>query len=296
VSRVAWVLNLDADLELGARGPYAPTAAVRVALRMRAEQLADALLGPHDVLVDERTPPGAAAGLPGRAFSPTPSAVALLLRAGAEPEPHPPVDVLRRVSSRAFSAELGDTLPESSFVTTVERAAEIVSVPPREGDAWRAKRSYSMAGRGHRVIAAGPLLGAELGFVRAGVEAHGGLVIEPNVRIELELAMHGLLGPSGALRVGALTIQRVDARGQWLGTERADEATHAEAARALRLEVERVGAALHAAGYFGPFGVDAFFWRDRSGVLRLRPRSEVNARHSMGFAVGLGRAARLGLP
>jgi hypothetical protein len=284
MSRVAWVLNLDADLELGARGPYAPTESVLVALRLHAERLADALLGPHDVLVDELTPTGAAAGVEGRAFSPTPRALALLRRAGAEPGPHPSVDVLRRVTSRAFSASLGETLPESTFVESVERAAEIVAHAPREGDAWRAKRSFSMAGRGHRVIAPGRLAGAELGFVRAGVEAHGGLVIEPNVAIETELAMHGLLSQDGTLRVGALTIQRVDARGQWLSTARADETAHADWARALRLEVERVGAALHEAGYFGPFGVDAFTWRDRTGMLRLQPRSEVNARWSMGFA------------
>ena len=69
-----------------------------------------------------------------------------------------------------------------------------------------------------------------------------------------------------------------------------DEAAHADWARALRREVERVGAALHEAGYFGPFGVDAFTWRDRAGALRLQPRSEVNARWSMGFAAsGLWR-------
>ena len=43
-----------------------------------------------------------------------------------------------------------------------------------------------------------------------------------------------------------------------------------------------------AAGYFGPFGVDAYTYRDRLARATcdlLQPRSEVNARYSMGFAL-----------
>jgi hypothetical protein len=58
-------------------------------------------------------------------------------------------------------------------------------------------------------------------------------------------------------------------------------------ARALTSERASVATALTLAGYFGPFGVDAFVYRDRLGTERLQPRSEVNARYSMGFAVGL---------
>jgi hypothetical protein len=50
-----------------------------------------------------------------------------------------------------------------------------------------------------------------------------------------------------------------------------------------------VGRALFAAAYFGPFGVDGFVYRDHDGGLRLQPRSEINARYSMGFAIGFGR-------
>ena len=52
---------------------------------------------------------------------------------------------------------------------------------------------------------------------------------------------------------------------------------------ALLAEAHRVAEALFAADYFGPFGVDAYFYRDR-GDIRLQPRSEINARYSMGFA------------
>jgi hypothetical protein len=46
-------------------------------------------------------------------------------------------------------------------------------------------------------------------------------------------------------------------------------------------------AALAAAGYFGPFGVDAYRYA-AAGVMAYNPRSEINARYSMGWAVGMG--------
>ena len=39
-----WVLNLDADLELGARGPYTPTRSVEEAMRAQREKLRATLL------------------------------------------------------------------------------------------------------------------------------------------------------------------------------------------------------------------------------------------------------------
>jgi hypothetical protein len=116
----AWVLNLDADVELAHRTRYEPSRRVRDAIRAHAERLAAVLLLPGDVLVDDVSTPLSARGLPGVAFCPTPRAVSLLRRAGAEPEPHPSVDVLRAVNSRAFASSLGATLPSAGFVTDVE--------------------------------------------------------------------------------------------------------------------------------------------------------------------------------
>src|SRR5690606_24295604 len=59
---------------------------------------------------------------------------------------------------------------------------------------------------------------------------------------------------------------------------------------ALGREAERVGRSLHAAGYFGPFGVDAFAYV----VGRLRhfnARSEINARYTLAYATGMGIGA-----
>ncbi len=286
-TRVAWVLNLDADLELASGERYAPTNAVRAAMAPHVERLAATLLGPDDVLVDETSPRGVAEGLSGRAFCPTRRARSILRRAGAVPEPHPPFEVLRVANGRAFCASLGQTLPGATFARDLETAASVLAAPPPEPVArcWRVKRAFGMAGRGHRVIDPGPLSDGDHTFLRAGI-AEGGVQIEPNVAIDRELGLHGMLDPTGAVVWGRLVAQTCDARGQWLATTIAED-VEPEIERTIAAEARRVAEALHAMGYFGPFGIDAFTYRDRDGGMRLQPRSEINARYSMGFPVGM---------
>lgn len=286
-ARRAWVLNLDADLELAVTA-WTPPAAVREAVARHAPVVAAALLEGGDLVVDDATPPGAARGLPGRAFSPTPRAIACLRRAGAEPEPHPPVEVLRRVSSRAFAAELGQTLEGAAFVRDAEAARGVLAEAPPIARAWRVKPAFGMSGRGQRVIAPGALGRADEAFVSAAV-LRGGAQIEPNVAIAAELAIHGMIDEGGGLALGRLVAQRCDARGAWLSTEPAHDP---EIEASLREEAARVAAALFAAGYFGPFGIDAFTYVGPRGAPILRARSEINARYTMGFGVGLNGRAR----
>ena len=289
----AWVLNLDADLELaaiasgaaGARAAYAPKRSVREAMRSFVPGLAASLLDPErDLLVDEQSPPGSASGKIGRAFCPTPRALRLLRRAGAEPEVHAACDVLLSVNARAFSSSLGTTLEGAAFVRHEAHARERLATlpPPDLSVAWRVKRNFGMAGRGQRVVVPSQATEADMTFVRAGL-AEGGVQIEPDVAIVDELAIHGWLAPEGALTLGPVVKQRCDARGAWVWSERMPPE---RAPPELPREAERVAAALRAAGYFGPFGVDAFTYRSRRDArVALQPRSEINARFTMGFAV-----------
>lgn len=283
IRRSAWVLNLDADLELASPAGYAPRKSVLAAMGPHVELLRRALLRSDDLLVTSATQPNAARGLVGRAFCPTPRALGMLERAGASAEPHPPVEILAQVNSRAFAASLGRTLPNAEFVTDVAAAISRVESDPEIGDAWRIKRAFGMAGRGQRVIGRGTPSEDELSFVRAGLR-EGGVQIEPNVRITGEYAMHAILEPDGALHVGKLVSQRCDRQGAWLSTELADDP---QLQSRLAEEVQSVARALGKKGYFGPFGIDAYLYRDRDGNTVLQPRSEINARYSMGFAVGL---------
>jgi hypothetical protein len=291
-ARFAWVLNLDADAELAAiasgaasaRGGYSPKRTVLEAMRTFVPALAASLLDPNvDVLVDDDSPPLAARGLVGRAFCPTPRALRLLRRAGAEPEPHPALEALLRANSRAFASSLGTTLPGASFVTSEDEARALLGTapPPALAVTWRVKRNFGMTGRGQRIITARTPTEQDLAFVRAGL-AEGGVQIEPNVTIVAEFAIHGLLAPEGGLTLGPVVKQHCDARGAWVSTERIapDEAPD------LVSEATHVAAALKTAHYFGPFGVDAYTYRllEQGSMTALQPRSEINARYTMGFA------------
>jgi hypothetical protein len=276
----AWVLNLDADLELAALASgtrYQPTDSVLSAMAQHSARLASSLLGADDVLVEAQTKPGSLRGLVGRAFCPTPRAIGALVRAGAEPEPHPSVAVLARVNGRAFCAALGSTLPRARFVRTATEA--ITAMTEITGDV-RIKRAYGMAGRGQRVVRGAPSE-ADLGFIRRAV-VEGGAMIEPNVVINEELALHAMLARDGSFRRGELVRQQCDRAGAWISSERIGDHPHEHA---IAAELNRVALALHQEGYFGPFGIDAFTYREG---LELQPRSEINARYSMAFAIGFG--------
>lgn len=285
--RTAWVLNLDADVELGRGRGYAPTKAVRAAMEAPAARLATALLERDDIVVDRAAPPGSARGFVGRAFCPTPTATAELRRAGAAVAPHPSFAIVREANGRAFCTGLGSTLPGASFVRDLDVALALLEHPPSVARSWRLKRAFGMAGRGQRPVAPGVVSDGDRAFLKASIETDGGIQIEPNVAIERELAVHGWVAAE-AVRIGRLTEQRCDAHGQWLSTAPAaslDDDVHA----ALEREAHRVAAALGALGYFGPFGIDSFLYRDLDGRLRLQPRSEINARYSMGWAMAWDR-------
>jgi hypothetical protein len=292
-ARFAWVLNLDADVELAAiasrrglqRPPYSPKRSLLEAMRVYAPRLAASLLDEDDLLLDDDSPPLSARGLVGRAFCPTPRALRLLRRAGAEPEPHPDCDVLQRVNSRAFASSLGTTLPGAVFVAGESDARAVLGAPPPPelAVAWRVKRNFGMTGRGQRVVAPSRVTEQDLAFVRAGL-LEGGVQIEPDVTIVAEFAIHGLLEAGGALTLGPVVKQRCDARGAWVSSER----MVTDAPASLGPEAERVAEALRATGYFGPFGVDAYTYRVGKGAGAsdaLQPRSEINARYTMGFAL-----------
>jgi hypothetical protein len=309
-ARFAWVLNLDADVELaaiasarpregGARAGYTPKRSLVDAMRTYVPRLPASLFDPDvDTVVDERTPPLHARGLVGRAFCPTPRALRLLRRAGAEPEPHPACDVLLRANARAFASSLGATLPGGCFVIEEEEAKALLQTsPPRAlADAWRVKRNFGMTGRGQRVVVPESVGALDLAFVRAGLR-EGGVQIEPDVSIVDEFAIHGLLAPSGVLTLGPVVKQVCDPRGAWLSSA---HVARDRTPLALASEAERVADALHATGYFGPFGVDAYTYRLRSTsgesadasdhALALQPRSEINARYTMGFALAAPRS------
>lgn len=274
--RFAWVLNLDAELEL-ARRTYQPNARVLAQLA-RYGAGSRALLGPADVLVE----PGVdARGFVGRAWCPTPSALGRLVAAGAEPEPHPDVSVVRRVNHRRFALELGGGLPGQRYVehrSELERTFACIDRP------WLLKRPLAFAGRGQLRVYRKPDA-KQWSWVDATLR-HDGLVLEPLVTPLREFSLHGFVHPDRRVELGAPCVQEVSDRGVFRAIRRsAPVEIEADENRAFGEQAERVGRALGDVGYFGPFGIDGYRYEagGRTGFCAL---SEINARYTMGFITG----------
>jgi hypothetical protein len=112
-------------------------------------------------------------------------------------------------------------------------------------------------------------------------------MVEPLVERLLDVGLHGMLDAAGGLLTGTPTVQQCDEGGAWRGTEPGAAALAPAELRALHEASQGCARALHAAGYHGPFGIDAFRWRDASGRLRFRALCELNARYSMGWFTGM---------
>jgi hypothetical protein len=119
------------------------------------------------------------------------------------------------------------------------------------------------------------------------LERHGSALVEPWVERTADFGLAGRLAPSGA-RLDTVHGLEVDRRGAFRGTVPlpSDFVPLASAERAVLEEAFHAAAeALAAAGYTGPFGVDAFRWRRPDGDRRerLRPLVEINPRLTFGL-------------
>lgn len=284
----AWILNFDAEDELARGAGHTPARAVLARFAELAACVGP-LLAPGDVIVDPTAPIARAPGtFSGRAWCPTPGARRALERAGAVVPEAPALAVLRGVNHRRFCAALGQTLPGARYVDTLEDVVTLVNAPSRSGT-WLLKRPFGFAGRGRKRLRPGAIDPADRAWIAASLATGDGLQIEPWVELAGDVGLHGFLTPSGALTLGAPTVQRTDAAGAWFESLRAAPGELAEGEeRALFETAETTAAALQNAGYYGPFGIDAFRWLDVHGAQRWNPRSEINARYSMGWAVGMG--------
>lgn len=287
-----WCLNLDAELELAQPGYRTRSASMQARLAALRPRLSG-LLGPGDLVLDDDPSPKAIFGLEGAAWCPTPWALSLLQKAGARLPEAPPFATLRRANHRRFCAGLGHHLPGACYVDTLDELRAAVAAPTGSGS-WLLKRPLGFAGRGQLRASAGPLDEATRRWAEAALRGGEGLQVEPLVERFGDFAIHGLLGRDGALRLGHPTVQRCSALGSWESSERADGELLDGERRALEEEARRVAEALEKIGYFGPFNLDAFAWKGDDGGRRFNPRCEINARYSMGWAVGLGGAVSAG--
>jgi hypothetical protein len=281
-----WVLNLDAEHELETGRGYAPTERLRAIVARERRRLlgnlvvpGDIVLGEDELALDECE---RARGLEGLAWCSTPRALARLAAAGARPRAAPAFDVLRSVNARPFAAAVRAPLVGASFekrvAATLDEALGALSRPAADG--WLVRRTFGAAGRGRRRIAAGRPGAAELAWLVASLR-RGALVLEPWVHVTREYTRSAWLTPRGEIVISPPCFQETTKEGAWTRTEQAARAAVSPEDDARLAEaVAAAGVALADAGYFGPFGIDAFRHRTAHGEA-LNPLSEINARFTM---------------
>lgn len=272
-ARTHWVLNFDADLELEHGEGY--QRALGISARFEALRAQAATL-------TRSAKPGV-----GYCFCPTPTALKELAQLSLQPVPCPSFDVLRQVNQRAFCAALPDRLPHAAYVTSrveLERLLKQTSSVKM----WMLRRPFGFAGRGRKRFRGEMPDNVKLWLDATFAQGHG-VELVPWVERECDFGQHGFLTSSGVVTPGELTVQECDAQGAWISTRIAHDGELVEGERErMAAMLTLVGKFLHSAGYFGPFGIDGFRYRDEAGVAHLHTCSDVNARYSMGWAIGMG--------
>lgn len=328
----AWWCNADFDLTLAHGGGKVP-AKILQAARAMAWPMWPAL-GPRDtLLVPQAAPPGFVEELREKGLAPprfvvmpaeddtlsvphalpsvlpaeaaslrfTPfgwNAAAALNAQSAAPAAHPPLEVVRRVNSRAFGAELERSLCGADACAAAwcpgEKAvrAWLESAAPGR---YVAKGNHGSAGIAQLRFELPPALARRPASLDAALKRlaarHGGVVIEEELAVEREWGVLFCVGRDG--RRGAVRRHRLlsAAEGGYAGAlvlpsrETAAEALfNPHRARALGT-VDGVARALSSQGYFGPVGIDMFTYRvpHAPDVVRFRPLVDLNARQSMAW-------------
>jgi hypothetical protein len=194
--------------------------------------------------------------------------------------PTPSPAVVAAVHHRAFhlqvAREIGCALPGARMVDSF---ADLGDLPP----SWVLKAPLSASGRNRYIEKDGPGLSdpKTRRTVERLFEVNGPLLLEPWMDRVADFGVAALLTHED-LRIAGIHGQRVDLKGQFAGIDLEPDLTEADRG-ILRRTTEAVAAALRAAGYVGPFGLDAWKYRDGNGSVFLNPLGEINARMTFGL-------------
>ncbi len=189
----------------------------------------------------------------------------------------PDPTIARQCNDRRFAFSLAEeqgwSLPGARIVHSLDEL-------PRDSRTWIAKAPFSAAGR-ERVRFTGVEHRTRLERL---LSRFASLLVEPWVDRLLDLGCAGLVADTVSLFPPHRLL--VDPGGVFRAAI-IDDAGVSIADPSMLFQVRdtaaAAGDALLAAGYRGPFSIDAYLWLDDSGVIRLQRLSEINARLTFGL-------------
>jgi len=200
--------------------------------------------------------------------------------------PVAPPPVVAAVHHRSFhlrvAEELGCALPCAQMVESMAELDRLLRAR-NAPQTWVVKSPLSASGRDRSIERQGPALSDPKSrrTVERLIERSGPLLFEPWMDRVADYGCAALLTAT-ELKIVGIHRQQVDLKGQFAGIEL--EATLSEQDRDRFLEVvEGVASALRREGYVGPFGVDAWSYRQADGSVTFHPLGEINARMTFGL-------------
>ncbi len=199
-----------------------------------------------------------------------------------DPSPHPPLDVVRRVNGRRYSADVERRHWGGEHVVGVVHSADeiatVLSGRPAAENGWVVKSEHGNGAFGNRRLRSRDFGDADRNAVERLMVEDGCAVVERWCERVLDLATVFAVDEMGKVR-DLLTYEVVNtADGAFIGDIfDLDLPALDRWGNEIPSMAAVVAAELAGAGYFGPVCVDSFVWNDR-GAERLRPVVDINAR------------------
>lgn len=193
---------------------------------------------------------------------------------------HPPFESVAAANSRELSNRVAHMIGSPSAGRSARSRRELESLLAPAHYPYVVKPCHGSAGSGFTIVtdAASAMRAADRSeqlFAKRGAVS-----VERWLDRVDDYSANFLVGPGG--EVGSFTCHRafIDRKGIFRGIDICGDVP-SDYARKLRETAECSARELHAAGYFGPAGIDAFSYSD-GGAVRFNPICEINARLTMG--------------
>ena len=197
-------------------------------------------------------------------------------------------DIAMDVNDRRFALDLqrklGCALPAAAAATDFDEADRAVAAAAAASDSrkWIVKAAHSAAGRGRVGARGSPPEERFRNGIDKLLDLYSVVVVEPWMHRVADYGASATVTDAGAADIALHALDNT-ARGDFRGIALPAAGLTPDEEAEFRRVVGAVGAALAERGYRGPFGVDAFRWRDAKGRHSFHPLCEINARHTFGW-------------
>lgn len=203
---------------------------------------------------------------------------------------HPPLDVVRHVNSRQFSTDLEALLgcgpPFAAFLSSwpaLQKRLQDFCRDCGPQAQWLIKANASNAGRDRLKGAGEQLSPTQIRWLHRQFQTTAGVAFEPWLEIVSEAALLWIVPPADPPRLAGIAPLLTDGSGGYRGSLFALPELGAALWEEAVVVTHRAALFLQAAGYFGPLGIDACWYRTPDGQRHLRPLQDINARWTMGW-------------